>query len=205
MKLPTSRMLYDYWNDVRGQRLAPSRFEIEPSQIAGVLSETFILERTGAGHYPFRLAGTRICEHIGRELRGSDFLDLAGDGRPFVTRALAAATEQGAIALIEIEGVAEDGRTAAFEVLLLPLRHPANEITRFLGSFAAIDPPGWLGLETLRSFRTVNHEVRWPAGRQIAAAEDADRQLPFAPELASARIVRSERRQFRILDGGRKH
>ena len=44
--------------------------------IAAVLPETFIVEGTGALGYRFRLAGTRICEQFGRELRGADLLSL---------------------------------------------------------------------------------------------------------------------------------
>ena len=67
--------LYGYWNEVRAGRLAPQRLEIEPSSIAGILSETFMLERIDAAAYQFRLAGTRLCELFGSELRGKNFLD----------------------------------------------------------------------------------------------------------------------------------
>ncbi|MEO1694679.1 MAG: PAS domain-containing protein, partial [Pseudomonadota bacterium] len=45
MKHSTSHSLYAYWNEVRDGRPAPRRFEIEPSRIAHILSETLILER----------------------------------------------------------------------------------------------------------------------------------------------------------------
>src|SRR5947209_8169807 len=79
MKQRTSQIIYRYWNEVRGTRLAPTRLEIEPGRIAEVLSETFILENTDTGSYVFRLAGTRICDQFGHELRGRSFLDMAGD------------------------------------------------------------------------------------------------------------------------------
>ena len=44
--------LYGYWNELRAGRLAPQRLEIEPSRIAGILSETFMLERIDAGTLP---------------------------------------------------------------------------------------------------------------------------------------------------------
>ena len=74
MQQPTSRQLYAYWDHVRNGRVAPRRFEIEPSMIAAMLPETFIVEGTGALGYRFRLAGTRICEQFGREVRGADLL-----------------------------------------------------------------------------------------------------------------------------------
>ena len=45
MQQRTNQILFAYWNDVRGERLAPRRFEIEPARIATILPETFILER----------------------------------------------------------------------------------------------------------------------------------------------------------------
>lgn len=203
MKQLTTRIIYDYWNDVRGNRLAPTRFEIEPSRMSSVLSETFILERTCEGGYPFRLAGTRICELFGRELRGEDFLGLVGSDHRAIARAMGAVTDRGAALLLEIEAETDDGRTAMFEILVLPLVHPASEVTRYLGTISAIDPEPWLGAEPLEASWLIAHDVIWPDGRPRGAGED-ERQLPFSPELAAARIVRSARRQFRILDGGRK-
>ncbi|MGE0701952.1 MAG: PAS domain-containing protein [Hyphomicrobiaceae bacterium] len=204
MKLPTTRMLYSYWNDVRGRRLAPSRFEIDPSRIGPILSETFILERGSGRTFPFRLAGTRICEQLGRELRGTDFLSLVGEDRRVVNKALDAVTNEGAALVIEIDGTSADGRSTSFEAILLPLVHPAAEVTRYLGALAPVDPPAWQGVEPIVETTLAAHDVIWPEGRSFSFSQSAERQLPFVPELAAARVVRSARRQFRILDGGRK-
>ncbi|MEQ1673140.1 MAG: PAS domain-containing protein, partial [Hyphomicrobium sp.] len=42
MREAITQKLYTYWNDIRAGRLAPKRFEIEPSQIASMLPDTFI-------------------------------------------------------------------------------------------------------------------------------------------------------------------
>ncbi|MGD9806239.1 MAG: PAS domain-containing protein [Hyphomicrobiaceae bacterium] len=204
MKQLTTRLLYDYWNDVRGDRLAPTRFEIEPARMSTVLSETFILERTLREGFPFRLAGTRICEQFGRELRGSDFLSLIGSDHRAISLALSAVTNAGAALLLEIEAETADSRTAQFEALVLPLKHPAEEVTRYLGTISAMDPEPWLGFEPLERSWLIRHNLIWPDGCPDALTTNLDRRLPFSPELAAARIVRSDRRQFRILDGGRK-
>ena len=62
MKQSTIQVLFGYWNEVRGERLAPRRFEIEPARIATILPETFILERLDSETFPYRLAGTKICD-----------------------------------------------------------------------------------------------------------------------------------------------
>ena len=45
MQQKTTKVLYNYWNDVRDGRLAPRRFDIEPARISEVLPDTFMLER----------------------------------------------------------------------------------------------------------------------------------------------------------------
>ena len=44
MKHPSNRELFDYWNERRGERLAPERADIEPAAIRHVLGDTFVLE-----------------------------------------------------------------------------------------------------------------------------------------------------------------
>lgn len=205
MKSRTSQILYSYWNEVRGTRIAPRRFDIEPARMSSILSETFILERALDDGYPFRLAGTRICDSFGFELRGRDFLDLAGsDDRQAILHVIEEITDRGAVGVIEIEARTADGRKAEFETLLLPLVHSRQEISRYLGSISAIDPPPWLGAERLTPLGMPRSRVLWPEGRPHVVIERAHHQAPFLPALAGARIVRSERRQFRVLDGGRK-
>lgn len=202
MKQATTRILFEYWNEVRGSRMAPTRFEIEPSRIAPILSETFILERTRRASYAFRLAGTKICEQLGRELRGEDFLSLVPEDGAILSKALEAVTGDGAGVVMEIEAETGDARSVTFEAIVLPLVHPASEVTRYLGAMTAVERPAWLGIERLETATLLTHDVIWPDGRPCAFADE--RQLPFSPELAAARIVKSARRQFRILDGGRK-
>ena len=204
MKQPTSRILYNYWNDVRGKRLAPTRLEIEPARMGAVLSETFILERASALSYPFRLAGTRVSEYFGMALRGTDFAALAGDEPHRLLKVMQAVTAQGATAVFEFGAETDDGRTASFEAIVLPLLHPTDQVTRYLGALSAIDPPAWLGTEAVEPTGLIAHETVWPDGRPHGLLDCNDRQEPFIPELAAARIVRFHRRQFRILDGGRK-
>lgn len=204
MKSRTSQILYRYWNEVRGGRLAPTRLEIEPSRITEILSETFILEAADGGAFPFRLAGTRICEHLGTELRGRDFVDLVGsEHAATVDEVLAAVTAQGAVARLELEATADDGRIVVFETILLPLLHARQTVSRYLGAMAALEPPPWLGNTALSVRGLVGHELVWPDGRPHAVVERGGNQSPFLPGMLGARVVRQDRRQFRVLDGGR--
>ena len=203
MKQKITRTLYTYWNEVRQDRMAPRRFEIEPSQIASILPNTFILERIDSETFRYRLAGTAICDSFRQEFRDSNFLDgWAEDDRVAIERMLAAVTQQGGVGLIDIEAAAAQNRTVAFEAVMLPLVHTRDSVDRVLGALSPVNPPDWLGSEPLISKRIRNIEIVWPNGRPQSVIDAQHRQVPFLPHVRKARIVRSDRRQFRVYDGG---
>ncbi len=203
MREVISQTLYSYWNDIRAGRLAPKRFEVEPAQIAGMLPDTFILERIDADTSRFRLAGTRICEMFGAEFRGVNIVDLiAPEDRARLKRDIAAIARQGAVGKFVIGCQTASGKTARMEMLLLPLTHMSDSIDRFLGSISPIDRPSWLGHERLVRTNIVSGELVWPDGRPHAFIAGQQHQAPFHPAMTDARIVRFDRRQFRVYDGG---
>jgi hypothetical protein len=204
MQNTTSQILYKYWNEIRGSRMAPRRFEIEPARFAGILPETFVVE-CEVGEVPrFRLAGTRVSEKLGFELRGRAFLELFDaedpqDFRPF----LESITEQGGVGMITVDMRTASGRTARFEVIVLPLIHTEDRITRLLGAVSTCNHETWLGSEPLFPGRIAERGIIWPDGRPHAVAERMVQQSPFGDGIAHSRIVRSRRRMFRVYDGGR--
>lgn len=203
MKEPVSQQLYAYWNSVRGERIAPQRFEIEPSRIAAILPDTFILESIDSATARFRLAGTRICEAFSEEFRGVNFFELfpIADRAELKAQFTTIAT-QGAVGVFEIEGRTAEGKTVQFEVLLTPLIHTREHADRFLGSITPVQKPDWLGHAPLVEKRLKHSEMIWPEGRPHALVDAMHRQSPFLPHIRTARVVRSDRRQFRVYEGG---
>lgn len=206
MQNTTSQILYKYWNEIRGGRMAPRRFEIEPARFATILPETFMVE-CERGEVPrFRLAGTRVTEKLGIELRAhafSDLFDVAdhADLKPF----LASIMDQGAVGVITVERMAPGGRKALFEVLVLPLVHTEERVTRLLGAISARTHEPWLGSELTQPGRILERRIIWPEGRPHAVAE---RMAPPPPsplkfDFSRYRLVRMRRRQFRVYEGGR--
>jgi hypothetical protein len=203
MKHRSVLALYGYWNELRAGRLAPQRLEIEPSCIAGILSETFMLERMEGGSYQFRLAGTRLCELLGSELRGQDFLDgWSADDRGVLERHLRSICDRGAVLTLTFEGIGGlDGRhRAEFEAVMLPLAHSGRRIARIIGAIGAMSAPYWLASEPMGSRRLLRHELIWPDGRPHAVVERLTQAA--LPARSEARIVRTEQRQFRVFQGG---
>jgi hypothetical protein len=204
MKQRSLETLYSYWNQVRAGRLAPQRLEIEPSRIASILSETFMLERIDASTYLFRLAGTRLCDLFGSELRGKNFLEGWSEAdRLVLERLLATLSEHGAVAVLDIEGSRDGRRRLDLEAMLLPLLHGGNRISRIIGVMSAATDPHWLAEEPLRSRHLKRHQVVWPDGRPHSVLERAGGRAPFRPLPAGLRLLTADRNRFRVLQGGR--
>jgi hypothetical protein len=209
MKHSTTQALFDYWNDVRDGRPAPRRFDIEPSQIASILSNTVILERIDFETYRFRLAGTRVCEYFGQELRGFDlfpFWDDEGD-RMTLEHHLSVITRQFKAGVFTFDADTQSGQTMSFEMLLLPLVHTRGQVDRCLGAIVKTDETVFDASEGTRvsGHRLKDSALLTPSPLKPAELVD-ERAVPFIPvydeDVRSARIVRSERRQFRVYDGG---
>jgi hypothetical protein len=190
MQQATSRQLYAYWDGIRNGRIAPRRFEVEPAKITGILRETFIAECTGLLSFRFRLAGTRICQHFGRELRGVDFLSLwSAKDRDAIASLVRNVLNDGAVGHGVFEAYTGTNRQARFEFTLLPLIHIGQTINRILGSMTAIDPPFWLGAEPLVSFRVGELHLHWPDGTPTFMVDGGE-------------ATRPHRHRFRVVDGG---
>ncbi|MGD9670703.1 MAG: PAS domain-containing protein [Hyphomicrobiaceae bacterium] len=203
MKSKTTQILYAYWNDVRQNRLAPRRFEIEPARIAPILSETFILERLDDDTYRFRIAGTRICDEFGTEFRGTNFLDgWTPDDRITLTRHLQTITTQGGAGILTFSVKTATEGCVTFECILLPLIHTRDTIDRLLGGLARLEDPAATADERLAFRRLKSAEVIWPDGRPHALVASQRCQTPLLPHVRNARIVRIDRRQFRVYEGG---
>jgi hypothetical protein len=206
MKQRTLQILYAYWDGLRAGRVAPLRLEIDPSRIGSILPEIFLLERVDAATYCYRLAGTRLCEMFGSELRGTNLLDdWTAVDRAELERDLTLTCEQGAATHLVMEASAGSSRRVQLEALLLPLIHAGNAIERVLGAVSAIASPHWLGHDRLVAKRLVSHDLIWPDGRpSYRAGLPSTQTASPAPAGPPPGLVRGDRRAFRVLDGGRK-
>jgi hypothetical protein len=64
--------LYRYWNRVRGRRRTPTRADIDPASIVRLLPFIALIERKHDGFF-WRLIGTAIVDHFGRNLTGQRY------------------------------------------------------------------------------------------------------------------------------------
>jgi hypothetical protein len=150
MKHPSNREFFAYWDDKRGGAQAPDRSDIEPGAVRELLGDVFVLSYDAAAGYPFRVAGTRVCALLGRDLKDRSFSALfAADGRREIEEIVAVVAEETLAAVAGITATAQDGSPAHLELLLLPFSTRAHTPISLTGLLA----PFGEGHSVLRDFR----------------------------------------------------
>jgi hypothetical protein len=189
MKNMSTRLVFEYWDALRGERAAPERGEIEPGALRHALADTFVLENEPIGPV-FRLAGTRLCALFGSELRGRTFAALWPDveSQGDMRRLVQTVMDETAGAVAGLSAETAGGAPIYLELLLLPLRYRGRTHARVLGALSPAVAPEWLGLDTLDSMRMISLRMLWPAHQSQRAPEPATR--PAQPK-------------FQVLPGGR--
>jgi hypothetical protein len=63
--------LLDYWMVRRGPRRCPDKADIDPTEIGPLLPHIILLDAApDGGEFRYRLAGSRVTQMVGREMRG---------------------------------------------------------------------------------------------------------------------------------------
>lgn len=127
--------LEKYWLSLPRTRGVPHRKDIDPVAMAGLLEDSFILERVAPGVARIRVAGRSVTKLLGVEPRGlpltAAFLPQA---RAAMGQHLEAAFTTPAIVELPIEGPRAVGQPLLQgKILLLPLRDDHGRVSRVLG------------------------------------------------------------------------
>jgi len=181
MRQGNSRQLFDYWNRVRADRIAPRREEVEPGDIRHLLSDTFILEVSGTLRtISYRLAGTRLCAAFGRELKGYGFLGHWAEEDCFeIAKLLTRVYRDLQPIMVIMRGETDSGKTVDYEFVLLPLEPMPDGSARILGVATPVKDFYWLGAEPLTHcrLRSLRHL------KADATSADTTSTPPLAPSL----------------------
>jgi hypothetical protein len=184
MKHAATRMIYAYWDLLRGARAAPERGEIEPGEIRHFLGDTFILELAPGAPSTIRLAGTRICALFGRELKGHAFEDLwAANESGDPNALLEPVVSETAPVVAGLVGRTEHGDRVNLEMILLPLRHGGKPHARVLGAVAPLMVPTWIGLHPVESLATLSMRVMPPTRAAKAPPDPSEPATRSPPQL----------------------
>ena len=178
MKHPSSQQFFAHWDEARGSDPAPERAAFDPGPIRHLLGDSFVLAYEHRDGFPFRVAGTRLCALLGRDIKGSRFASLwAKESRAEIEDLLGIVVEEalgtvaGATALV-------NGMPLFLELLLLPFAvrpHTPASVTGILAPLTVPATPDYGGVRelTLTSWRHVGHRpqtLRTRALRKWAVA-----------------------------------
>jgi len=199
--------LFQYWNELRGQRPAPRRTEIEPGDIRQLLADTFILELDLRSEAVFRLAGTRLCAAHGRELKGHAFTPIWTDrDQPMMSRLVGNVFRNNSVVVVTYLGISQGGRTNPFEMLLLPL-DGGRASARLLGCAVPVKRPFWLGADPIFENRMETLRIidpdREPMYLRNRPAMPVSRPLEgYGPGLVDPAATRHVRHLV-VIEGGK--
>jgi hypothetical protein len=201
MRNRTIQTVFGYFNRIRNGRPAPLRADIDPVELKTVLPRIFILEMNRSGAIGFRLAGTRICSIMGRELRGEDFnMIWCKTDRHRMKLAAEAVLANQTPLLVELRAIAEDDAEARLEMLLLPLYSAPGVCDRLLGCLAE-DMPHALDFEQNRQLKA--DRLRFPAGDELDEEPQAHSNAVLNVASSQVTALRNKVVQLRVYDGGR--
>ena len=140
MKHPSSREFFTYWDEKRGAARAPDRSDIEPGAVRELLGDIFVLSYDTAAGHPFRVAGTRVCALLGRDLKDQSFSALfTPEGRREIDDIIGVVAEEMLAAVAGITATSQDGSLAHLELLLLPFNARAHTPLSLTGSIAPFE------------------------------------------------------------------
>ncbi|HTO66821.1 MAG TPA: PAS domain-containing protein [Bradyrhizobium sp.] len=162
MKHPSSRAFFAYWDRVRGEARAPDRSDFEPGEVRPLLGDIFVLScEANAGHR-FRVAGTRVCALLGRDLKDQDFSALFAPAcRAEIDEIVAAVAEETLPAIAGLTATSQDGGRTHLELLLLPFHTRAHAPVSLTGLLAPFESScGLAGDLTLTSWRYLHPQQK---------------------------------------------
>jgi hypothetical protein len=205
--------LKSYWERLRAGRIAPYRAEIDPRQFETALENMFIVKRIAPDNMRIRLAGMKICEMMGMEVRGMEPGFLVDDeDRLRFERLLNVVMGEPSVVELRLAAEGRGGRYRA-TMLLMPLRSDFGEINRVLGCTSGqgdiVAPPLAFRIEDVA---VTPIEPNAPADMRQALPGFAEEQASFdaggsGPRLRSIEgnpnapaAPKGAPRKFRVID-----
>jgi hypothetical protein len=129
------KKLLAYWHEKKGDRLAPTRAEIDPAEIRPLLPHVGIVDvERSPLRFRYRLAGSDIVRGYGEELTGRylDQIDLNGHQQE-ITEEYRRTAESAEPVCATWEYKRKNGRHVRYERLVLPLSSDGEHVDMLLG------------------------------------------------------------------------
>ncbi|WP_193222047.1 PAS domain-containing protein [Amylibacter sp. SFDW26] len=176
MKDKIADEVLSHWESLRNGRLVPKRSDVDPRALKKALNYTFILEQHTNGDLKFRLAGSKVCDCMGMEVRGMPahaIIDVQDRDR----------FQSALHRLQKVSEIIDMQLTQGARLILLPLSDENNDVSRVLGCLIANPDrpvfPTRMGILSINAQRVVN-------APSVKALELAETQTPFRPRIKKA-------------------
>jgi hypothetical protein len=116
-----------YWEGLRQGSAIPSRRDVDPRGLVGVLDRVFLADRIGRGLAQIRIAGSGLTDFAGTDVRGLPLSCLFGaDSRGQLAETLEQVFTGPAVAEIDLASDRALGGGLVARLLLLPLSDDAG-------------------------------------------------------------------------------
>jgi len=174
MKTDITQGVLIYWQGLRQGRLVPKSSEIETCVLHKSLNYTFILKAITPDNIRFRLAGSKLCDCMGMEMRGMPaYAMLKITGRSRFNEMLQSSLSRPEVLDFQL--------APAARMILLPMADDNNTINRILGCIS-VDPkrPDFPARFCIRSVMKTRINATKPITPKLMS-ELAEDQQPFAP------------------------
>jgi hypothetical protein len=192
MKHPSTRELYEYWDKQRDGAPAPYRNALEPGAIRHLVGDTFMIGCDQPRSFPLRVAGTRVCALVGRDLKGQDFMNLfVQASRRQVEDFVSIATEESLATVAGVTAVTDKLSPVYLELLLLPFAPSVLATQSVMGSLVPLTVPTDFEHLSLHDFSLTTW--RYAGHRPQTLAQRAVRRLTLAKGFMVYEGLRGER------------
>ncbi len=129
------RQLFQYWDEKRGHRPAPSRDDIDPGQMVEFLPNVFLIDvEEEPRRYRIRLMGTALVHWSGRDLTGCHVDEITDQ----VLGALDELVTTWEPWLVTGEYEKKTDRVILYELLALPLSSDGATVNMLLGGITQV-------------------------------------------------------------------
>ena len=136
---PKNQSVLEYWQAKAGERAMPSRIDLDPViDLPKLTMHMFLVDvERGATRFRFRLVGTGVVDHVGRDMTGKYLDELFDHEKQYieVKEDYLEVVRHRAPRLAIVRFFSDlRGRTANYERLLLPLSDDGERINLLFGS-----------------------------------------------------------------------
>jgi len=168
VKHPSNQEFFAYWDKARGHAAAPDRNSLAPEPVRHLLGDIFVLAYDPLGGYPFRIAGTRLCARLGRDVKGESFTALfTGEAQREIEDLVGIVAEETLPTVAGVTAVTSAGGVLPLELLLLPFSPRAHTPLSLTGQIVALgETAGTLSQFGLTSWRHIQPDPG-PRGPRI--------------------------------------